>query len=102
MFKLNTKFNADSLLYSVILNVMATQYTCSLNSMYHPHGLAQCRHRCSCMHTPVHSAWLPGYIDVVQTILAILTMAGVFPDRIYILYIFIYIYAHIYKHIWNK
>ena len=30
---------------------------------------------------PVHSPWLPGYIDVAQTIRAILTMAGLFPDR---------------------
>ena len=37
MFKLNTKFDADSLLYSVIFNVMATQYTCSLDGVYHPH-----------------------------------------------------------------
>ena len=37
MFKLNTKFNADLLLFSVILNAMATQYTCSLNDIYRPH-----------------------------------------------------------------
>ena len=36
MFKLNTKFDADLLLYSVILNAMATQCTCSLNSVYAP------------------------------------------------------------------
>ena len=30
MFKLHTKFDADSLPYSVILNVIAAQYTCSL------------------------------------------------------------------------
>ena len=29
----------------------------------------------------VHSPWLPGYIDITQTILAILTVAGLFPDR---------------------
>ena len=29
--------DADLLLYSVILNTTATQYTCSLNSAYHPH-----------------------------------------------------------------
>ena len=33
------------------------------------------------MRIPVHSPWLPGYIVVVQTILLILTMAGLFPDR---------------------
>ena len=36
MFKLNAKLDADSLLYSVILNVMATQHTCSLNGVYWP------------------------------------------------------------------
>ena len=55
MFKLNAKFDADLLLYSVILNVTATQYTCSPNSVYLPHWLArQCRH-CSPVSTPVHS-----------------------------------------------
>ena len=49
---------------SVILNVMATQYTCSLNSFYHPHWLEQQSHHCSHMRIPVHSPWLPGYIDV--------------------------------------
>ena len=37
MFKLNAKFDADSLLYSLILDVTATQYACSLNGIYHPH-----------------------------------------------------------------
>ena len=36
IFKLNTKFDADSLLYSVILNVMATQDMWSLNGIYCP------------------------------------------------------------------
>ena len=53
---------------SVILNVMATQYTCSLNGIYNPHWLVQWS-RCSHMHIPVHALWLPGYIDVTQTIL---------------------------------
>ena len=30
---------------------------------------------------PVHSPWLPGYIDVTQTIPVIVTMARLFPDR---------------------
>ena len=66
---------------SVILNARATQYTCSLNSIYRPHWLVQWSHHCSCMHIPVHSPWLPGYIDVAQTILIILTIAVLFPDR---------------------
>ena len=35
---------------------------------------------CSHMRIPVHSPWLPGYIDVTQTILVLLTMAGLFSD----------------------
>ena len=30
------------------------------------------------MFIPVHSSWLPGYIDVMQTIPVILTMVGLF------------------------
>ena len=54
---------------SVILNVMATQSTCSYTSVHHPHWLVQWSHHYSCVRIPVHSAWLPGYIDVMQTIL---------------------------------
>ena len=67
--------------HSVILNVTATQYTCSLNVIYNPHWLVQWNHHCSHMCIPVHSPWLPGYFDVTQTVLIILTMAGLFPDR---------------------
>ena len=67
--------------HSVILNVMATQYTCSLNGIYRPHWLVQWGRHCSHMHIPVPSPWLPGYIDVSQTVLVILTMSGLFPDR---------------------
>ena len=35
-FKLNAKFDADSLFYSVIFNATATQYTRSLNGVYRP------------------------------------------------------------------
>ena len=66
---------------SVILNETATQYTCSLNSVYHPHWLVQWSHHHSCMHIAVYFPWLLGYISVTQTILIILTMTGVFPDR---------------------
>ena len=46
MFKLITKFDEDSLLSSVILNMMTTQYTCSLHGIYRSHWLAQwsCHH----------------------------------------------------------
>ena len=66
---------------SVILNVTTIQYTCSLNSVYCPYRLVLWNCHRSCMHIPVHSPWLPGYIDVVQTVLIILTMAGLFLDR---------------------
>ena len=66
---------------SVILNVTATQYTCSLSDVYHPHWLVQWSRHCSHMRVPVHSPWLPGHIDVTQTILITLTMAALFPDR---------------------
>ena len=66
---------------SVILNVMATWYTCSLDSVYRPHWQVQWSHHCSHMCIPVHSPWQPSYIDVMQTILVILTMAVLFPDR---------------------
>ena len=72
---------------SVILNAVATQYTCSLKGVYCPHGLIQRSHHCSHMCIPVHSLWLPGYIDVLQTILVILTMAGLSSDRPHILWI---------------
>ena len=72
---------------SVILNVMATQYTCSLNGVYHTYWLVWWSHHCSHMCIPAHSPWLPGYIDVAQTVLVILTMAAFFPDRPRILHL---------------
>ena len=41
--------------HSVIFNVTATQYTCSLNSVYHHHRLALWSCHCSHMCMPVHS-----------------------------------------------
>ena len=64
--------------HSVIMNVMAAQYTCSLKGIYHPLCLVQWSHHCSHMCIPVHSPWMPSYTDVTQTILIILTMAGLF------------------------
>ena len=82
MFKLNAKYDADSLLSSlIILNVMVTQYTCSLRGVYHPHWLVQRSHHCSCTYIPFHSPRLPGYINVVQTVLIILTMIGHLPGQ---------------------
>ena len=66
---------------SVILNAVATQYTCSLTGIYRPHWLVQWSRHCLCMCIPVHSPWLPGYMGVTQTIFIILTMAGLYPDK---------------------
>ena len=86
--------------HSGILNVTATRYTCSLNGIYHPHWLVQWSHLCSCMHIPVHSLWLPGYINVMQTIFVILTMARVFPDGLCVS-VCVCTYICIYMHIYN-
>ena len=67
--------------HSVILNAMATWYTSSLRGVYCPHSLAQWNRHCSHMCIPVHSPWLLDYVDAMQTVLIILTMAGLFPDR---------------------
>ena len=91
MFKLNTEFDAK-ICYStcsVILNATATQYTCLLNGVYCLHWLVQWSRFCSGICIPVHYPWLPGYVDVVQTILVILTMAGLFPDRPHVMLVVI-------------
>ena len=70
---------------SVIFNVMATQYRCSLKCFCLPtplHWLVQWSHPCSHMHPPVHSPWLPGYINVTQIILIILMMEFFWTDFI--------------------
>ena len=60
----------------VILNATATQYTCSLSGVYHPHWLVQWSRHFSQLCIPVYSLWLTSYIYVTQTVLVILTMAG--------------------------
>ena len=90
---------------SVILNVTVTQYTCSLNGIYCPHWLVQWSCHFSHLCIPVHSLWLPGYMDVLQTILVILTMAGLFLNRPCFMCVCVYLYTHmficihLYKHI---
>ena len=72
MSKLNPKFDSvHCSTLSVTLNATATQYMCLLNSTYRPHWLAQWSRHCSHMCIPVHSPWLPGYVDGAQTILYI-------------------------------
>ena len=36
---------------------------------------------------PVHSPWLPGYINIPETILIMLTMAGLFLDTPHMLFL---------------
>ena len=67
---------------SVSLNAMATQYTCFLNGVNCPHWPVPWSRHCWHIHIPVYSPWLPGYIDVVQTILFIVTVAGFFQTHI--------------------
>ena len=45
------------------------------------HWLVQWSCHCSCMHILVPSPYLPGYTDVTETILVMLTLAGRFPGR---------------------
>ena len=80
MFKLNTKCDADSLLYSVVLNAMAT-YT-------HAHSTVSTAPLTSTVmssfFTHAHASppsLLPGYVDVAQTVLIMLTMVDLFLDR---------------------
>ena len=78
MFKLNAKFDADSLLYSL------SHFECdghTIHMLTQLHLPTPLNGMCSHVQIPVHSPWLPGYIDVVQTILIILTIVGLFPDR---------------------
>ena len=82
---------------SVILNVTATQGPCSLNSIYQPHWLVQWSCHCSRMCIPICCPWLPDYIEAMQTVLIILTMARLFPGQPHVcVYVYIYIYIYIY------
>ena len=89
MFKLNTKFDADLLLY------MLSHFECNSHTVHTltqwclpPPLTSTWNCHCSHRHMPVHSPWLPGYTDVTQTTLIILTMAGLCPDRPHIQPIF--------------
>ena len=82
MFKLHAKFDADLLFFSL------NYFACDNHTV---HMLTQ---QClspsltstvkSSLFTYAHSShspWLPGYIGVTQTVLVILTTAGLFTDR---------------------
>ena len=83
MFKLNRKLDADVLLY------LLSHFECDGHTVHM--FTEQClllpltstvKLSFSHIHIPVHSPWLPGYIDVVQTVFYILTMAGLFMEQI--------------------
>ena len=86
MLKLNAKFDADSLLYS-LSHFECDDHTVHMLTQWHlpPPLTGTVKYHRSCMRIPVHSPWLPSYINAVQTVLIILTMAGLFPDRIHII-----------------
>ena len=98
MFKLNIKFDADLLLY------LLSHFECDDHTV---HMFIQL-----CLLPPLtitvrlslfmhaHSSPLSlasGYIDVMQTILIILTMAGLFLDTLYV-YVYTHTRTHIYIH----
>ena len=79
MFKLTTKFDADLL----ISHCECEGHTVHVLTQWRLPLSMTVQWSCRYSHTriPVCSPWLPGYIDVAQTILIILTMVGLFLDR---------------------
>ena len=82
--QVNTKFDAGSWLYSLSHFECDGHTVHMLTQQCLPSPLtstAKSSFNCSHTRIPVQFPWLPGYIDVVQTILIILTTAGLFQDR---------------------
>ena len=82
MFKLNAKFDADSLLY-LLGHFECDGHTVHMLTQQHlaPPLTSTVK---SSLFTHAHSrplSWLPDYIDVMQIVLIILTMAVLFMDR---------------------
>ena len=79
MIKLNTKFDADSLLYSL------SHFECDSHTV---HMLPQCHLQSPLTSTMklslLNSPGPPGCINVTETILVILTMVGLFLNRSHI------------------
>ena len=80
MVKPNTKSDVDLLLYSL------SHFECDGHTVHvltqwclPPPLTSTVKSSLFIMHLPVHSPWLPGYIDVMPTVLMILTMAGLSP-----------------------
>ena len=67
--------------HAVILNGQLHSTDAHSRVSYHPHWLVEWIRHCSRMRIPVHSPCSLGYIGVAQTILIILTVAWLFPDR---------------------
>ena len=85
MFKLNAKFDADLLLY-LLSHFECDSHTIHMLTQWHVPFHWQIQWNCHCSHVciPVHSPWLPGYIDVIQTVLITLTATGLsWTDLIY-------------------
>ena len=88
MFKVNTKFEADSLLYSLSHFECDSHIVHVITQWHLPPPLTSIVKSSLFTHVPSSPLCLaPGYLDVTQTILIMLTMAGLFPDR---------------PHIWNE
>ena len=81
MFKLNAKFDADLLLYSVS-HLECDGHTVHVLTQQHllPPLTSTVKLSWFMRAGYTHEPWLPGYINVTQTVLVILTMAGLFPD----------------------
>ena len=88
MLKLNAKSDADLSLYPLSHCECDCHTVHMLTQQRLPPPLTSTVK--SSLFTHAHSSpspWLPGYIDVVQTFLIILTIAGLFLDRPHIRYI---------------
>ena len=77
MFKLNAKLDADSLFYSLSHFELDGYTVHVLTQWCLPPPLTSTVKLSLFMHAiPVYSPWLADYMHVMQTILVILTMAG--------------------------
>ena len=106
MFKFNTKFDADFLLY-FLSYFECNSHTVHMLTQWHLLPLLTSTVKSS-LFTHAHSSPLSlaaSYISVMQTILVLLIMVGIIPERVCIhtnthvyTYIYTYIYVCIYTH----
>ena len=96
IFELNAKFGLELLLYS-LSHFECDSHTVHIHTQGHllPTLTGIMNHHCSHMCIPVYSPWLPGYIDIAQTILVILTM-GTFSGQTLCVCIYTYMYVYVY------